>query len=247
MAYTNPNIPTVNIEEQDPITGLVSEGTVNGTPPAGATYGNIFSLECELTDLDGGGTYTNTGTVAVPAWSLFGTVASLANGKIFVGSAGNTAAAQTMKGDATIIADGTLTIANDAITTAKIIDDAVTGDKIAATTIGGANLKTGKGYFVVTTKTNSTTPVNVFGGGGVPVGGIIVTSVVSQSLDTTASNIIVKNDGSAIATIAKGTAAGACIADTGAGTGYACSAATPFTVESSGAGEARVMITFTVA
>jgi hypothetical protein len=141
MAYTNPKIPTVNIEEQDPVTGLISEGTVVGTPPAGATYAGIFSLECELTDTEGSGTYTNTGSVAVPAWTLFGTVTGLANGKIFVGSAGNVAAAQTMKGDATIVADGTLTIANDAVTTVKILDEAVTTEKIATDGVETLNIK----------------------------------------------------------------------------------------------------------
>jgi len=244
MAYIDPTIPTVNIEEQDPVTGLISEGTVLGTPPVVA---GKFSLECELTDLEGSGTYTNTGTVAVPSWTLFGTVTGLADGKIFVGSAVNVATAKTMSGDATIVNTGKLTIADDAVTTDKIIDDAVTGDKIAALTVTGAKLITGKGYYVVATKTNSTTPVDVFGVGGVPGVGIIVTSIVAQSLDTTASNIITKNDGSAISTIAKGTAAGACVAEVGAGTVFACSAGTSFTVESSGAGEARVVITFTVA
>jgi hypothetical protein len=44
---------------------------------------------------------------------------SLVSGNILVGSAGNAAASVTMSGDATIIADGTLTIAANAVTIAK--------------------------------------------------------------------------------------------------------------------------------
>jgi hypothetical protein len=245
MAYTNPKIPTVNIEEQDPTTGLISEGTVIGTPPGGATYAGLFSLECELTDTEGGGTYSNTGTVAVPAWTLFGTLGALAENKIFIGSAANIATAQTMSGDATILANGAITIADDAITTAKILDDAVTGDKIAAGAVSGAILSTGKGYFVVNVSTNSTTPVDVFGIAGVPTD-TLVTNVKITSKDTTASNIIVKTEGSTIATIAKGTAASVVLGATTIANG-AIASGDSLTVESSGAGEAFVEITFTVA
>jgi len=49
MAYSNPNIPTVDIQQMEQPkssggTPLVTFGTVIGTPPAGATYANIFSL-----------------------------------------------------------------------------------------------------------------------------------------------------------------------------------------------------------
>jgi hypothetical protein len=71
MAYYNPNIPTVDIQQQEATGGnLITFGTVVGTPPAGATYGNLFALECLLQDLNGTGTYENTGTVAVPQWTL---------------------------------------------------------------------------------------------------------------------------------------------------------------------------------
>ena len=57
--------------------------------------------------------------------------AALTNGNIFVGNASGAAADVSMSGDTTIDNTGAVTIANDAITTAKILDDAVTGDKIA--------------------------------------------------------------------------------------------------------------------
>ena len=81
MAYQNPLIPTVDIQQQEP-TGslLITFGTVLGTPPAGTTYGSLFSLECILQDINGAGAYQNTGTVANPAWTLIGTGAAGATG-----------------------------------------------------------------------------------------------------------------------------------------------------------------------
>jgi hypothetical protein len=85
MAYSNPLIPTVDIQQQEQPSAtssyqLVTFGTVLGTPPAGATYANIFSLECILQDITGAGAYQNTGTIAVPAWSLIGSGAAGATG-----------------------------------------------------------------------------------------------------------------------------------------------------------------------
>ena len=80
MSKFNPNIPTVDIEQADPVTGLVTLGVVTGTPPAGSGYAGIFGLECLLQDSAGAGVYQNTGTVAVPAWSFIGTGAAGATG-----------------------------------------------------------------------------------------------------------------------------------------------------------------------
>jgi hypothetical protein len=85
MAYSNPLIPTVDIQQQEQPKNnsslqLVTLGTVRGTPPAGAGYAGIFALECLLQDLDGVAVYQNTGTVAVPAWTAIGTGAAGATG-----------------------------------------------------------------------------------------------------------------------------------------------------------------------
>lgn len=86
-------------------------------------------------------------TLSASSWAQ-----TLANGNIFVGNASNLAAAVTMSGDATIINTGELTIANNAVTTAKINAAAVTLAKLATgiapshvikfasqlTTVGGA-------------------------------------------------------------------------------------------------------------
>lgn len=76
MSKFNPNIPTVDIQQADPVTGYVTLGIVTGTPPAGSTYAGIFGLECLLQDSDGAGIYQNSGTVAVPAWTLIGATSS---------------------------------------------------------------------------------------------------------------------------------------------------------------------------
>ena len=90
MAYQNPLIPTVDIQQQEPVGDkLITFGTVLGTPPAGATYANLFSLECILQDINGAGAYQNTGTVTVPAWTLIGTGAAGATGPTgYTGAAG---------------------------------------------------------------------------------------------------------------------------------------------------------------
>jgi hypothetical protein len=64
----------------------------------------------------------------------------LNSSQILVGNASNAATAVTMSGDATISNTGTLTIANDAITSVKIADATITGTDIAATTITGNNI-----------------------------------------------------------------------------------------------------------
>lgn len=85
MAYSNPLIPTVDIQQQeqpksDSSAQLITLGTVIGTPPAGSAYANLFALECLLQDLNGTAVYQNTGTVAVPAWTAIGTGAAGATG-----------------------------------------------------------------------------------------------------------------------------------------------------------------------
>jgi len=121
----------------------------------------------------------------------------------------------------------------------------VTASEIAAGSISGAKLNTGKGYFTVTVATNNTTPVDVFGAGGVPCD-LIVKHVRLTAKDATASNITVATDGNTIATIAKGTSAGALVGATSIANG-AIAAAGPLTIVSSGAGEAFVEIAFEVA
>lgn len=77
-------------------------------------------------------TISNAGVTAIAAGAIvnadvnasaaidFSKLATLTSGNILVGSAGNVATSVTMSGDATIIASGALTIANNAVTSAKV-------------------------------------------------------------------------------------------------------------------------------
>jgi hypothetical protein len=65
---------------------------------------------------------------------------TLQDGRIFVGSVANVATGVALSGDATIVNSGALTIADDAVTTAKIIDDAVTTAKILDANVTAAKL-----------------------------------------------------------------------------------------------------------
>lgn len=70
--------------------------------------------------------------ISASAAIAFSKLATLTSGNILVGSAGNVATSVAMSGDATIIADGTLTIANNAVTNAKLAE-------MATMTIKGNN------------------------------------------------------------------------------------------------------------
>ena len=82
MAYLNPLIPNVDIQQQE-ATGdrLITFGTIKSGPPyAGAAYAGLFALECMLESLDGLAVYQQSGTVAVPAWTALGSGANGATG-----------------------------------------------------------------------------------------------------------------------------------------------------------------------
>lgn len=102
-------------------------------------------------------------------------------------------------------------------------------------------------FQTVAVNTNGTTAVNVFAG-AVPANlapGIVITSVTVISRDTTAGNITVVNDGSTVATIAKGTSAGVLVGATSLSSATVTSGKA-LTVASSSAGDATVVITFTL-
>jgi hypothetical protein len=99
------------------------------------------------------------------------------------------------------------------------------------------------GFFCVAATTTGTTAINVFGPGGAPYN-LEVTGMYLVSRDTTAGNITAYNGGATIATIAKGTTAGAMVGATSlANTSY--QRGRTFTVVSSSAGNSTVFFTFT--
>jgi len=100
------------VSASSPAAGVVTLPTVNGNVAIFTdTIGTLADGAVALADL-----MTN----------------ALANGHIFVGSAGGVATDVAMSGDATIANTGALTIAANAITTAKILNANVTLAKLAA-------------------------------------------------------------------------------------------------------------------
>jgi hypothetical protein len=87
----------------------------------------------------------------------FSKLATLASGNILVGSAGGVVTSVAMSGDATIIASGLLTIANNAVTNAKLA-------QMAQSTIKGRAASSGTGDPVDLTATQATAILNNFVG-----------------------------------------------------------------------------------
>lgn len=119
--------------------------TTNGYFTADAIQADVEALnngvfETAVTDLwliytsNGVGFYTyNSSTGAFVALTgNAGLSSTLSSGNIFVGNASNIATGVAMSGDATMANTGALTIANNAITTAKILNANVTLAKLAA-------------------------------------------------------------------------------------------------------------------
>ena len=107
-----------------------------------------------------------------------------------------------------------------------------------------SNLLGAPNTFVIAAETNGTTNVDVFGAGGVPFN-MTVTGVYLISKDTTAGDITLLRGADTVATIAKGTVAGAVIGATSlSNTQYTFKQACQ--VDSSTAGNATVFITYVV-
>ena len=157
----------------------------------------------------------------------------LTHNHILVGDSSDLGADVAMSGDATIADTGALTIANSAITTAKINALAVTG----------AKLSTGVGYFTVAKNTNGTNAVNVIAA-TVPFS-CTITGIYLISLDTTAGNITIADTSGTVVTIAKGGSSGVLVGATSLANTTVTSGDT-LTIVSSSAGNATVFITFTV-
>lgn len=211
------------------VSGITQSLVINGnktTSGAPASTAGYFAPGCLIQNLVTGVMYVNTGSTAAPVWTVIDTASGLAltQNHIFVGNASNLPTDVAMSGDVTIVASGATTI--------------------GAGRVSGAKLVTGVGYFTVSTSTNGTTPVNVFGS-TTPFSGTI-TGIYVISKDTTAGNITVADTAGTIATIAKSTTAGVMTGAVSlANTGFLIG--NTMTVDSSSAGNADVIIVFTTA
>jgi hypothetical protein len=93
--------------------------------------------------------------------------------------------------------------------------------------------------------TNGTTAVNVFGSKGAPYA-MTITGFIVIAKDTTAGNITLANAGSTVAQVAKGTTAGALVGEDGGIANGSVKAGATVTVVSSSAGNAVVLVFYTV-
>lgn len=84
----------------------------------------------DTTDATDGQVIAYSSSAGVPVWGA-AVASGLTDGHIFVGDGSDIAQDVALSGDATLDNTGALTIANSAITTAKIAANAVDGTKIA--------------------------------------------------------------------------------------------------------------------
>ena len=129
--------------------GNVTLGTASSLVFEGSTaddYETTFAItdptaDRTITFPDASGTLVTTGdTGSVTNAMLAGSIAltklaSLTSGQLIVGNSSNVAAAVALSGDATISNSGSLTIANDAVTAAKLADTSVTAGSYTAADI----------------------------------------------------------------------------------------------------------------
>ena len=132
MAVSATVTPGVVLSENEEVT--ISKLNALGTPTVDVS-GAVGTLSLAA------GSVTNT-EIATSAAIQHDKLAALSTGQLIVGNAG-TPTATTVSGDVTIAADGAVTIANDAVTQAKIADDAVGADQIADGAVDGAAIAMG--------------------------------------------------------------------------------------------------------
>lgn len=142
---------TLDIALTDP-SGLATLTRGTGAAP---TPANVFAHGCIYIRTDSGtGTpalYQNTGSVAVPSWSILDTgggLPALTDAHIFVGNAGNVATDVAVTGDIGITNAGVTSITPDSIVNADInTGAAIAFSKLAA--LGNAQILIGNGTAAV--------------------------------------------------------------------------------------------------
>lgn len=130
--------------------GNILVGSAGNVPTSVAVTGDVVISNTGVTAISAGAIVNND--INASAAIAFSKLAALSSGNIIVGNGGSQPTSVAMSGDATLVASGALTIANNAITTAKILNANVTLAKLATgitpshvikfadqvTTVGGA-------------------------------------------------------------------------------------------------------------
>jgi hypothetical protein len=106
------------------VSGLGALATLSSVASAQITDGSVAAADLNAMSAANGQVLKFNGTAWAPAADA-GVSTTLNSGNILVGNATNVATAVTMSGDATISNSGALTIANNAITSAKIFDGTI--------------------------------------------------------------------------------------------------------------------------
>jgi len=117
--------------------------SATGNPGASDDDSAGYSVGSRWIDINANKVYVCVdSTTSNAIWTELGTGLSsvLNSAQILVGNGSNVATARTLSGDATISNTGAITIANDAITTIKILDANVTVSKIAASNVNNSKL-----------------------------------------------------------------------------------------------------------
>lgn len=104
-------------------------GSAGNVPTAVAMTGDVVISNTGVTAISAG--VIVNADINSGAAIAFSKLAAMTSGFLLVGSAGTVPTAVALSGDATLIASGALTIANDAITTVKILNANVTLAKLA--------------------------------------------------------------------------------------------------------------------
>ena len=133
LVDVNPSV--AYIETNDTLATVLGTGYLNKAVQQGYTF-NEAMMCCVSTKTTPSATSVQVAWLEVAKsganWSLVSTNSTqpLATNQIFVGNASGVATAVAMSGDATIVASGAVTIADDAVTTPKILDANVTLAKL---------------------------------------------------------------------------------------------------------------------
>jgi len=133
--YPNPTLRSNSVNS-----ATIADGTV-GTPDLEDQSVTVAKVNPE----GNGESILGTDATGNPRWepktNFLGN--GLADGTIMIGDASNLAQSRSLAGDVTLANDGTVTIADNSINSAKIQDDGITADDIATDAVGSEEIASG--------------------------------------------------------------------------------------------------------